>query len=248
VVVLVLAVASFLWYRQRILQLKRASEAQEEFSRRLIDSQESERKRIAAELHDSLGQGLLIIKNRAALSLKYWDDPVKAQDQITQLEGTATQSIKEVRQIAYALRPYQLDDIGLTQALKDLVKNVNDSGSIRLTANIAYLDDLYSIDNAINLYRILQEAINNIVKHSGASLASVMITRNEGEVEMVIIDDGRGFAVNATEANGARRGFGLTGLAERARMLNGKLAVYSTPGQGTTVKLNLRIQEQNHEH
>jgi signal transduction histidine kinase/ligand-binding sensor domain-containing protein len=247
-VVLILAVASFLWYRQRILQLKRANEAQEEFSRRLIDSQESERKRIAAELHDSLGQGLLIIKNRAALSLKFWDDPVKALDQIKQLEGTATQSIKEVRQIAYALRPYQLDDIGLTQALKDLVKNVNGSSSMRFTAGIAYLDDLYSINQAINLYRMLQEAINNIIKHSEASQASVTITRDEREVEIVIKDNGRGFRVEAAETGGARKGFGLTGLSERARMLNGKLAVYSTPGQGTTVKLNLRIKEQDHEH
>jgi signal transduction histidine kinase len=247
-VVLALAGAFYLWYRWRILQLERARRAQEEFSRRLIESQESERKRIAAELHDSLGQGLLIIKNRAALSLKFWDDPAKARDHIQQIEGTAAQSMKEVRQIAYDLRPYQLDDVGLAQALKDLVKNVNGSGSIRFTASIAYLDDLYSIDEAINLYRIMQEAINNIVKHSGASIASVTITRNDHEVEMVIQDDGRGFTVEAIEANGARRGFGLTGLAERARILNGKLAVSSTPGQGTMLKLNLRIQDQDHEH
>jgi signal transduction histidine kinase len=246
--VLALAGAGFLWYRRRILQLERAHRAQEEFSRRLIASQEGERKRIAAELHDSLGQGLLIIKNRAALSLKFLDDPIKAREQIEQIEGTAAQSIKEVRQIAYDLRPYQLDDVGLAQALKDLVKNVNGSGPIRFTASIAYLDDLYSVDEAINLYRILQEAINNIVKHSGASAASVTITRDDHEVEMVIKDDGRGFTVEATETNGARRGFGLTGLAERARMLNGKLAVDSTPGQGTIVKLNLRIQDQDHEH
>lgn len=247
-IVLVLAGAFFLWYKRRILQLERAHRAQEEFSRRLIESQEGERKRIAAELHDSLGQGLLIIKNRAALSLKFWDDPAKAREQVEQIEGTAAQSMKEVRQIAYDLRPYQLDDIGLTQALKDLVKNVNGSGPIRFTASIAYMDDLYSIDEAINLYRIVQEAINNIVKHSGANFASVTITRDEGEVEMVITDDGKGGGVEATGANAARRGFGLTGLAERARMLSGKLAVYSTPGQGTTVKLNLRIQEQNNEH
>jgi signal transduction histidine kinase len=103
------------------------------------------------------------------------------------------------------------------------------------------------MDAAINLYRIMQEALNNIVKHSGASEAHVTITRDEREVLMVIEDTGRGFAVETTRTNGARRGFGLTGLMERAAMLNGKLAVDSTPGRGTTVKLNMPIQERSHE-
>ena len=246
-VVLALALATFLLYKRRILQLKRAHQAQEEFSRQLIESQESERKRIAAELHDSLGQDLLIIKNRAALSLKFLQDPAQAREQIEQIAGTASQSIKEVRQIAFDLRPYHLDEIGLTQALEELVERVSGSCPIRFTASIAYLDDLYPADAAINLYRIVQEAINNIVKHSGASEAYVTISRDERAVEMVVEDNGQGFTVGAAKANGERRGFGLTGLSERARMLSGKLAVHSTPGLGTTVRLNIRIRGQDHE-
>lgn len=211
-----LALLAYGFYQRRISQLKRAHHAQARFSQQLIDSQEAERKRIAAELHDSLGQGLLIIKNRAALTRKLLDDPARSLEQIDQREDTAAQSIKEVRQIAYDLRPYQLDDIGLTQALKDLVKRVSESCPIKFNAKIDPIDDLYSVDAAINVYRILQESVNNIVKHSEASEAGVTITRDEGDVEMVIKDNGRGFTVNPEEAGGARQGFGLTRLSERA--------------------------------
>ncbi|HMH43242.1 MAG TPA: two-component regulator propeller domain-containing protein [Pyrinomonadaceae bacterium] len=235
---------AFVLYQRRIAQFKRAHRAQEIFSQQLIDSQEGERKRIAAELHDSLGQSLLLIKNRAVLSQRFLDDPVKAREQIAQIEGAATESIKEVRQIAYDLRPYQLDQIGLTQALEELVERVSGSGPIKFTASIAKVDDLFSVDAAINVYRILQEALNNIVKHSGAGEASVTVTRDEREVLMEIRDNGKGFAVEATDGKWkARRGFGLTGLDERARMLGGKLSVVSTPGQGTTVSLILRRKE-----
>src|SRR5688572_1121275 len=123
-VVIALSAIVFLFYSRRIAQLEHARRTQEEFSWQLIASQEGERKRIAAELHDSLGQSLLIIKNRAALGRRFLQDPEKTLEQIEEIETAASQSIKEVRHIAYDLRPYQLDEIGLTQALKDLVKNV----------------------------------------------------------------------------------------------------------------------------
>jgi len=240
--VVALALLAYLFYQRRIAQLKRANRAQERFSQQLIDQQEGERKRIAAELHDSLGQGLLLIKNRAALSLRFLDDPAKAREQIEQIEGTVAESIREVRQIAYDLRPYQLDQIGLTQALEELVERVSGSCPIKFTASIDPIDDLYSVDSAINVYRIVQETLNNIVKHSGASLAEIVVTRTEHEVLIAIHDNGKGFAVATDESEGGhrpRRGFGLTGLEERARMLGGKLAVISTPGVGTTIRLVL---------
>ena len=99
------------------------------------------------------------------------------------------------------------------------------------------------MDEAINLYRIVQEALNNIVKHSGASEAKVAFTRDEREVVMLIEDNGRGFTTMRDESDGARPGFGLTGLAERARILGATLSVHSEPEQGTTVQLNQRIKD-----
>ena len=229
-------------YRRRVSQLKRAHAAQEAFSRQLIESQEQERKRIAAELHDSLGQGLLIIKNRAAISRKLLADPAKTLEQIDQIEETAAESIKEVRQIAYALRPYQLDEVGLTQALKDLVTRINEVGSIQMKADIGYVDDLYTADAAINLYRIVQEALNNVVKHSGAKAAEVKVTRDERAVVVEIHDNGDGFSARKPEStDGSHRGFGLTGLQERASMLNGKVVIESSPGAGTSVRLHMEV-------
>ena len=193
-----------------------------------------------------MGQGLLIIKNRAAISRKVISDPAKTLEQIDQIEDTAAQTIKEVRQIAYALRPYQLDAIGLTQALKDLVAKINETGPTSIKATIAYIDDLYENDAAINLYRIVQEALNNVVKHSGAKEVAVTVTREESQVLLLVEDNGHGFVVDSARANETRRGFGLTGLAERASMLNGRLTIDSTPGRGTTVRLSLKIQDTNH--
>jgi signal transduction histidine kinase/ligand-binding sensor domain-containing protein len=245
-VVLTMGALTYLYYRWRISQFERARKAQIEFARRLISSQEVERKRIAAELHDSLGQALLIIKNRAELSRRFLPEPQKALEQIEHIEATAAESIKEVRHIAYDLRPYQLDEIGLTQALKDLVRSVSSSCEVTIAASIAPIDDLYSVDEAINMYRIVQEALNNIVKHSGATKASVTLTRDDGHISLNIEDNGRGFNEEDQETSYERRGFGLTGLAERARILGAVLTIKSTPGHGTSVLLNCRIQDQGY--
>ncbi|HYO62570.1 MAG TPA: two-component regulator propeller domain-containing protein [Pyrinomonadaceae bacterium] len=245
--VAVVGCGAWLLYRRRIARVERARRAQEEFSKQLIASQEGERKRIAAELHDSLGQDLLIIKNRAALGLRLLDDPAKAREQIEQIAGTASQSIRGVRQIAYNLRPYQLDEIGLTQALEELVERVAGSCPVRLSASIDYLDDLFPADSGINLYRIVQEAINNVWKHSEANEARVTVRRLASELEVTVEDDGRGFAADARAADGERPGFGLVGLGERARMLGGRLVVRSSPGRGTTVRLTIRTRGRGHE-
>jgi signal transduction histidine kinase len=234
-----------LLYKRRIRELERRRRTQEDFSQQLITSQEGERKRIAAELHDSLGQELLIIKNRAALSLKLLGDTDRAREQIEQIAGTASQAITEVRQIAYDLRPYHLDEIGLSQSLEELIERVANAYPIKFTSYIDNIDDHFSNEAAINLYRIVQEGLNNIVKHSEASEARLLVRQNSREIEMVIEDNGRGFL--QTSGTARRPGFGLTGLAERARILGGTLSIDSLPDKGTTVKLNLRVRGTDHE-
>ena len=243
--VFAIAAVAFLLYRRRVRQFERARVAREAFSRQLIESQENERKRIAAELHDSLGQELLIIKNRAALGLKLLGDADRTKEQIEQIAGTASQAITEVRQIAYNLRPYHLDEIGLTKSLEELVERVVGSCPVSFAASIDYIDDLYGPDAAIGLYRIVQEGINNVVKHSGASEAKLLISRSAREVEVLIVDDGTGF-IPAGDAV-RRPGLGLTGLTERARILGGTLSIESTPGRGTVLKLRIPIQDGHHE-
>ncbi|MCA1557966.1 MAG: histidine kinase, partial [Acidobacteria bacterium] len=124
---------AFLGYEYRVLRLKRAKAAQEAFSRLLIESQEAERKRIATELHDGLGQSLAIIKNRAALSLTTPEDHERALEQLTEITEAAGDAIDEVRHIAYDLRPYQLDKLGLTRAIQSMLEKIQGSNGLRVT-------------------------------------------------------------------------------------------------------------------
>lgn len=210
----------------------------------MIQSQENERKRIAAELHDSLGQNLLIIKNRALLGVNVSRDDGAAKEQFDEITASASHAIEEVREIAYNLRPYHLDRLGLTSTIEDMVEKVATVSGIHFTAEIAPLDGLFSKEDEMNLYRIVQESINNIVKHSQATEAKVEITRDTYGVYLTIHDNGRGFVPEATTSTELRRrGFGLTGIAERVRMLGGTQKIRSGPGQGTTVTIKLPLPE-----
>jgi signal transduction histidine kinase len=236
---LFVAAAAFLLYRRRVSQLKRARAAQEEFSRRLIESQEQERKRIAAELHDGLGQDLLIIKNRAVLGrMQVGADGGAAGEQLDEISESASQAIDEVREIAYNLRPHHLDRLGLTKTLVAMVDKASAASDTRFACRVADLDGALPKSSEINFYRVVQECINNILRHSRASEAWVEIDRDERALEVRIGDNGRGFA---PEAAAASRGFGLTGIGERVRMLGGSFAIHTAPGGGTRVAIKLPL-------
>jgi signal transduction histidine kinase/ligand-binding sensor domain-containing protein len=213
-------------------------EAQEEFSRRLIASQEAERKRIAAELHDGLGQNLLIIKNHALLGLAERDDAAATAENLTVISETTSQVLDEARQIAYNLRPYQIDRFGLTKALQSMLNRVAEASEIAFHTEVANLDGLFSKEAEMNLYRIVQECVNNILKHSRATAAAVKLVRSENQVLLTIADNGQGF-----EAQPTQRGFGLLGLAERARLLGGQYKLQTAPGQGTVINISIALPE-----
>lgn len=229
-------------YQVRVRQLTRAKAAQEEFSRRLIESQEAERKRIAAELHDGLNQSLAIIKNRAMLSLSRPDDPQGAFDQLEEIVDSTTHAISEVREISYALRPFQIDRLGLTKALGSMVRKVADASGLPITAEIEPLDGLFSPEGEINLYRIVQEALNNLVRHAQASNARVIIKRQTQRLAVRIEDNGKGFVAGAgTNYEPGKGGFGLIGIVERARIFGVQPVIQSAPGQGTVITLEIPI-------
>jgi signal transduction histidine kinase/ligand-binding sensor domain-containing protein len=227
-------------WQYRAAQLKRAHATQQAFSRQLIDSQEQERKRIAAELHDSLGQHLLIIKNWATLAMASLTNRDAAKEPLDEISSTAGQAIEEVRQIAYNLRPYQLERLGLTTALQDLVNQVAASSSIRLSGQVDSVDGVFPKDAELSIYRIVQEALNNTIRHSEATQAWIGVSRRAGVVEITIQDNGRGFALEAgNHRDPKRNGFGLLGIAERVRMLGGQTNIQSSPGHGCTIHISL---------
>jgi ligand-binding sensor domain-containing protein/signal transduction histidine kinase len=231
-------------YRARIQKLKRAQAAHEAFSRQLIASQETERKRIAAALHDSLGQNLLVIKNWVMMANRFLEPESRAREPLAEVASVVSQAIEEVREIAYNLRPYHLDEIGLTEAIRSMLERVGDSSDIRFTVELDSIDDLFSSEGEINLYRVIQESLNNIVKHAQATAAEILIRRDAHMVVIVIKDNGIGFELEQVLSN-KDHGFGLTGIAERVRLLGGKESMQSAPGKGTTITLTVEAQGTN---
>ena len=235
-------------YRLRIAHLKRRHAAQEEFSRRLINAHESERRRIAAELHDGLGQSLAMIKNRAVFGAHTVSDLETAKEQFTSISAQSAHAISEVREIAHNLRPYLLDRLGLTKALRSMLNKVADTHAIKLIADIDDVDGLFSSEAEMSIYRIIQESLNNILKHSGATEAEVAVKKSERFVRITIEDKGRGFDLGAPgDADASRRGFGLLGMTERVRMLGGTQTIQSAPGQGTIITIRLGFSDERKE-
>lgn len=225
-------------YRTRVGRLTNARFAQEAFSRGLINAHETERRRIAAELHDSIGQSLAMIKNRAVFNARSDFDQRTAREAFEEISKQSGEAIGEVREIAYNLRPYLLDRLGLTKAIETLLGNIAETGAIRVESVIDDVDGIFPNETEISIYRVLQESLSNVLKHSDASRSTVLIRRNEHGVSIVVEDDGRGFDPSE-HRYGKRPGFGLLGMSERVRLLGGTYTIESEIGGGTIVRIQL---------
>jgi signal transduction histidine kinase len=210
-----------------------------EYTLQLIASQEAERTRIAAELHDSLGQNLLLIKNRAQLALLQPEVSAGVREQLESIGTLASLSLAEARQISHDLHPYQLDHLGLTGALAAMIDAAAESSEIVFERKLDNVDGLFPKDAATSLYRVVQESLNNILKHSGARKARLRLERDVHEVQLHIEDDGCGFRTG--ERLNGRKGLGLRNIAERVRILGGKMKIDSQPGQGTRVEVTIPV-------
>ncbi len=237
----------YLGWRKRMSRLERAFVAQQAFSRQLIASQESERKRIAAELHDTIGQRLAIIKNLTAL---YMSNGTVGNGlaQLDEISCEVSQAIGDVREISYNLRPYQLDRLGLTKALEAMLKKASSASGITFSVFLDDINDMLSDQSAISCYRIVQEAVSNILKHSCATQADVMIRRHNQKVLLRIHDNGKGFSHAAETGDPRAGGSGLRGISERAQLLGGHLECDSAPGRGTTLSIEFSLTSLKHEH
>jgi signal transduction histidine kinase/ligand-binding sensor domain-containing protein len=237
-----LAALALVVYRTRVNQLQREKARQQDFSRRLIDLQENERKRIAGELHDGLSQNLVIIRNRAMISLQEPEDSGQAFDQLEEIAEAATQSLSEVREIAYNLRPFQIDRLGLTKSIEALARKAN-TPELEVSASVDQIDGLLSPEMEINLYRVVQEGLNNIIKHSAATKAGFEIRHQSDVLEITIQDNGKGFEVHEPRSDSANgTGFGLLGMTERARILGCVPVIESAKGDGTKILLRIALE------
>lgn len=244
--VAVLALAGFVFglVELRVYQHKKARTMQEGFARRLIESQEQERKRVAGELHDSLGQSLQIIKGRAQLGLDRTGTGSESAKQFEEIASAAGQAIQEVRAISHALRPAELDQLGLTKAIQWMVEKAGATSSTKFACELEPVDGVLPPEVEVSLYRIAQEGINNVLKHAQAGEAILELKRAADTVRLSLFDNGRGFAKGADLAKG-RVGQGLAGIAERVRLLGGELDLQSEPGRGTRLTVTCKVPQDN---
>lgn len=226
-------------YNYRLQQLEKINEVRAAYTRQLIEYQEMERQRVAVELHDSIGQSLIVIRNRALMGLNAPDKHDRLVAQLEEISESAADSIREVRQIAHNLHPYQLEHLGLKTALESMIEQAAETSAIDFDTEIDEIDDTLSREAEINLYRIVQESMNNILKHSEATAAEIKIIRNNGNLNLTIRDNGKGFAPEKN--NGKKSGLGLAGISERARILGARYDIRSGEGRGTTVNLTMEL-------
>jgi signal transduction histidine kinase/ligand-binding sensor domain-containing protein len=226
--------------RLRHHTLLRATSRQQAFARTLMASQEAERKRIAAELHDGLGQHLVLINNLSLMGSQGSDQRPDATLLYDRIAEQTSEAIDELRAISYNLRPYQLDRLGLTRAIQALSDQGREIFPGEWSEQIEDIDGAIQGELEIAFYRIVQECISNILKHAQATQAAILLERTNGSIRLEIKDNGQGLP----EASSAMTGFGMIGMRERAEALSGKLQMSVPPGGGTSVIVIVPVTEQ----
>lgn len=229
--VIILIGMMYFWIKQRLNRLKKEKESQELFSKQLMEVYESERKRIASELHDGLGQHLLIIANRARMGLKK-EDRSSMQKEFEIISTSVLESINDVRKITYNLHPLQIDEVGITAAIESMLKRIAALIDTTLLFTIENIDDVLFDSDRIHFYRLIQETLNNALKHSGARNIEVIVVKEEKTIRAVIKDDGKGFNTGTK-----KEGYGLRSINERIKILGGQCSIESSPGRGTVIKI-----------
>ena len=205
----------------------------QELSKRLVDTEERERKAISRELHDQVGQslGALLLDVEGLATLP--DEKGSFREGLLNIKRLAQTCVNEVRNMALLLRPSMLDDLGLVAAVEWQAREISKrTGMLVETADENVPDDLPE-EHKICVYRVVQEALNNCSKHAGAKRAKVTLRRLPGQLQVVVEDDGKGFDAERV------RGLGLIGMHERVSQLGGELKVDSHPGRGTRVSADL---------
>jgi PAS domain S-box-containing protein len=207
---------------------------------RVVLAQEEERRRIARELHDQLGQQLTALRLTLEALTDQSVDQTALRDQVQMLKELALQLDRDVAFRVWQLRPAEVDALGLQAAVTHYIQNWSKHFGIpvHLHANWAAEEPLpFELETTI--YRLAQEALNNVAKHARASRVDVVLERSAGSLSLIIEDDGQGFDTSATEAAGD--GFGLIGMRERAALAGADLQIESTAGEGTTVILRATL-------
>lgn len=222
----ILGFTLILLYRNH-LSMQNRKRLHEQYSQKLLLSQEYERKRISENLHDGVGQQLLVIKNKL----------VSSGDEVA--KKLLDDVVEEIRYISRDLHPFLLKEFGITKAITYTLKRIDENTKLFISSEIDNIDNLTTKENELNIYRIVQEAFSNILRHAAADAAKIVIKKNRNSILMIIRDNGIGFDFNKKYEES--KSLGLKTLMERARSLNGNMKVNSKKDKGTTLEFEIFI-------
>ncbi|OQX13694.1 MAG: hypothetical protein BWK76_15820 [Desulfobulbaceae bacterium A2] len=209
----------------------------------LIQAQETERRRIALELHDELGQELTALKLGLRLLETNCQEKCSSPEELTanyaELRLQLNRAMENVRRLSQDLSPIQIENLGLDSALDALVESTCRRSGLEAAGSRVPIGALFTLPEQRLIYRMLQEALNNVVKHAAAQRLAVEIGLIQGQITLRVVDDGRGFDARIAGRPAAGQGMGLSALQERAYMLGGRMELASRPGQGTRLEIIL---------
>jgi len=222
--------------RNRYEELAQSRHELEQLSSRLVDAQEEERRSISRELHDEVGQSLgALLVDLGRMSSNLPADGSEIRERLDHMKALAERTVGTVRDIALLLRPSMLDDLGLVAALEWQGREVSRRSEMEVAVESANVSDELPDEYKICVYRLVQEALNNAVRHAKARNAKVRVLGSASGIEIEVSDDGRGFDPQRA------RGLGILGMEERVKRLGGSLTVQSAPGQGSVVRAELPL-------
>jgi signal transduction histidine kinase len=197
-------------------------------SRRLIEAQEQERTRIGRELHDDINQRLAML----SLGLEQLqDNPPDVQTRLQELRTQTTELSNDVQALSHELHSSKLEYLGVVSGIKSWCKEFGERQPMKIDFK-SDVSTVVPLDIGISLFRVLQEALHNALKHSGVKRIEVQLHEESGEIHLTIRDLGKGFDIEAARQG---RGLGLTSMQERVRLVNGTIAIDSKPMAGTTI-------------
>jgi signal transduction histidine kinase len=228
---------------ERQIERQRQAEQQnrrdlERLSARLVSAQEQERRSLARELHDAVGQALTAIKMEVGVALRGVEADSRARGSLEEARGIAETTLQNVRDLSQLLHPSMLDDFGLPESLRAHLRSFSKRTGIRAQLTHERMDDRLPPELEVCVYRIVQEALTNVARHSGASACTVSLIRRDGLLHLTVEDDGKGIST-MPRAPDAGRGLGLIGMRERAQALSGSFEIENRREGGTRVIIRL---------
>ncbi len=209
---------------------------------RLINAHEEERRRLSRELHDGVSQQLALLSVELGLLRESLSASPPAVEQIDRALGHTDEVGSELHRLSHELHPALLEHVGLTHSIRRVCREISNAHRVAVHLEIDDTSIVVTNDVALCLYRIAQEALHNVVKHSGATSASVRLGSERGHIVLSVSDDGRGFD---PLVESAVDGVGLISMRERVRLVEGHLTLTSKPGQGTSVAVRVPLTDSN---